>query len=103
MKFLELYILFIKQLTLTQEEIRRLNRVALLENRCGDPKLSRRQRDIQVMQNNLVLRMIEWNETDQETLIDCWWNIGSMAYGEFGRDMDHINLLAIERVLSFRT
>lgn len=103
MKLLDLYNLFANQLTLTQEEIGKLNRVALLENRCGDPKLSQRQRDIQVMQNNLVLRMIEWNETDQETLIECWWNIGSMAYGEFGRDMDHINLLAIERVISFRT
>ena len=103
MELFELYNLFTTQLTLTQEEIRRLDRAALVENRCGDPKLSRRQRDIQETQNNLVLRMIEWNETDQETLIQCWWNIGSMAYGEFGRDMDHINLLAIERVLSFRT
>mgnify|MGYP003635568599 CR=1 FL=1 len=103
MTLFELFNLFTPQLALTQEEIRRLDRLTLVANRCGDPKLPQRQQDIQAMQNNLVLRMIEWNETDQETLIDCWWNIGSMAYGEFGRDMDHINLLAIERVLSFRT
>jgi len=99
----DLQALFSQQLTLTQEEISRLDRVALVENMHGDPKLPRRQRNIQSMQNNLLLRMGEWNELDQDTLLERWWNVGCRAMEDSSTDMDKVEFLGIERVLSFRS
>jgi len=101
----DLQTLFTDQLTLTQEEISRLNRVDLVENMHGDPKLPRRQRNIQSMQNNLLLNMSEWNELDDDTLIDRWWWVTNRAIelGDFCTDLDKVNMLGIEHVLSFRS
>ena len=101
----DLQALFSQQLTLTQEEISRLDTRALVENMHGDPKLPRRERNIQAMQNNLLLNMNQWNALEKDDLLDRWWWITSRAIelGEFCTDRDKVNMLGVERVLSFRS
>ena len=105
MTLFDLQDLFSQQLSLTEEEIRRLDRRTLVENRLGDPKLPRRQRNIQSMQNNLLLSMNQWNDMDQDTLLDRWWWAATRAIdlGDDCTDLDKVNMLGIEHVLSFRS
>mgnify|MGYP001170787785 FL=1 len=105
MTLADLQELFSDSLSLTREEISKLDQQALVENAHGDPKLPRRERNIQAIRNNLLLSMIEWNEIDHDSLLDRWYFITSRAIelGDFCPALVKVHMLGVEHVLSLRS